>query len=178
MPVLAVKRSTRQGTNRDRAGGAGVALEAIGTESTALLLLAATSRRAERIRRAQPAGGSGAGARAASQLRCRDPSSPDKLQTLVRKLIVLRHRDSPVVYGRSFVRRSPRARGTCSRGRGAGPTPLGLALLSDDALERSGTSRTVVRSLGAVSDFRGHQSLSASLRVGARPLDRLRSDRR
>ena len=42
---------------------------------------------------------------------------------------------------------------------------------------RSGTSRTVVRSLGRTSDFRGHQSLFQLLRFGARPLDRLRSDR-
>ena len=43
--------------------------------------------------------------------------------------------------------------------------------------ERSGTSRTVVHSLGRASVFRGHQSLSRLLRLGVRPLDRLRCDR-
>lgn len=105
--------------------------------------------------------------------RVRDPSSPAKLQTLARKLIVLRHRDSPVVYGRSFDRASPGARGTCGFGLRIEP----LLSRVERRSGRSGTSRTVVRSLGRVSDFRGHQSLSRLLRFGARPLDRLRSDR-
>ena len=52
-----------------------------------------------------------------------------------------------------------------------------VAVSSNEPAARSGTSRTVVPSLGRVSDFRGHQSLARLLRFGARPLDRLRSDR-
>lgn len=111
-------------------------------------------------------------ARFSKNFRVRDPSSPDKLQMLARRLDILRHRDSPVVYGRSFDRTPPGTRGTYS-------FRLGWASVAriERRSGRSGTSRTVVHSLGRASDFRGHQSLSQLLRFGARPLDRLRSDR-
>ena len=101
----------------------------------------------------------------------RDPSSPDKLQTIARRLSILRHRDSPVVYGRSFTSTSPAL---------AAPTILGpeaSVLTIERSPTRSDSSRTVVHSLGRASVFRGHQSLSRLLRLGVRPLDRLRCDR-
>ena len=72
-------------------------------------------------------------------------------------------------------------RSTGRRRAHAAPTAFGSAEPLSYGIERrsgrSGTSRTVVHSLGRASDFRGHQSLSQLLRFGARPLDRLRSDR-